>query len=179
MRSNKRLARTLRVSHPKRSVHKNMKRPKLIYAIAVWTFFQQTFFLKLPLMMLFQRAGVPMEQLIQTRNIVSVIFLFALVFLVKLSGIARWVVVSLLGLATLLAGKVFITFTLMGHQMATRAYVTFPLMILGNIACIIYLSRPAFGQLVREFQEQKRTPSLDDINAELIKKSPKIGRKRI
>jgi len=136
------------------------QKPVLIYFIAIWAFIQKAFYINVPASIISKLLGFDGPVPMHIRTTLSVITIVLLVGLVQLRPIARYIVIMLLVMASLIIAKIYagIIFTgyspVTGAPFPTRTYVSFAVMLLINCLCIVYLYRPNFGNLCRTYRNE-------------------------
>lgn len=162
-----------------------MKKPISIYFVALWTFFQKTFYANLPVEMIAYRIfGYPSPLPTQFMAVISLAVLVLMIALVQLRPLARIAVIVLLGVAVFFTAIIFANVLATmpspsnGQQFSTKTYISFSVMLIIDVLCIVYLARPRFGTFCKiyraEISARKRERVQDKENQRILKQIAKI-----
>lgn len=127
-----------------------------MYAVAAWTFVQQSFYLSVPLHIASRFMNIPHGVVL----LLTVLLLVLLIALLQMRPIARVLVITLLSLASAIMASGWYAMNAAqispstGQPYPADIFVIQPVMFLVNILCIIYLARPALGRLCRDYRAQ-------------------------
>ena len=142
-----------------------MKRPKTIYAIAVWTYFQSAIYVAIPVRVIgnFLKLSTDLFYIVWT--CISILVIILMVGLVQLRKIPRIITIILLSIACIIIIKIFITIPLtkifvaiplIAPRRPLPAYIIYPAFFFIDILCIWYLMRKNFIKLSNEYREHIR-----------------------
>lgn len=161
-----------------------IRRPKLIWVVAVWVLIQQTFSITMPLRTVLMVLGLPPDLPRPAMGLIFIAEIVVFIGLVQLRKSARVVATVLLGLGAFVGGSLLAQVLLSGvspvtgHPYAVRTYILLPLLIAGDILAIGYLSRRQFTDLSRQFRDQirnaQRENDLAEADAAILKNPPKL-----
>jgi len=161
-----------------------IKRPKLIWVVAIWVLFQQAFSITTPLRLLLHAVGLPPVLPRPAMAAILIAEIVILVGLVQMRKTPRLIAKILLCIAAFVCGKIFAQVLISGVSPVTgqpypiQTYISFPAFIAGDILAFWYLSRKSVVELSRRFREQagknREEQELAKANAELMKNPPKL-----
>ena len=130
-----------------------MNKPKIIYAIAIWSFIYTAFYVSIP-------VGIIAKALVLSPEFIKIIkgcgqigSIVVIVGLVQLKRTPRIISVILLSVASLLILKILVTLILMESGHSLRTYVSFTIMLIINIICIWYLLKRKFIDFSFEYRK--------------------------
>ena len=131
-----------------------MKKPKLIYLIAIWVYLMSVFYVSIPLGVLGKLCSISPDviQLIDRTMNIPVIVLA--VGLIQLRRLPRIITVILLAIASIVTVDGLTGLPFLEKQHPPKTYVGLSAFVAVNLCCIWYLSRRGFVALCTEYRRQ-------------------------
>jgi len=142
-----------------------MKKPKTIYAIAVWTYFQSAIYVAIPVRFVGNFFKFSSDLICIVWLCINILVIILMVGLVQLRKIPRIITIILLSIACIIIiiisisiplTKLFITISFIAPKRLLPAYIMYPAYFIINIICIWYLVRENFIKLSYEYREHIR-----------------------
>jgi hypothetical protein len=100
-----------------------MKKPVMIYAIAVWTFFQSAFYISVPLGIISKFIELSPNSYRMLRSMGFLAALIVLIGLTQLKRTPRIITKIFVIIALLVAAKIYLTILLMGKEVKTLTHM--------------------------------------------------------
>lgn len=129
-----------------------MNKPKTIYVIAVWAFFQTAFYVSIPLEVIGKVLVLSPEVIKILKLCGQICSIVVIVGLVQLKRVPKIILVILLSVASLLILKIIVTLLYIGSNHNLRTYASLSVMLAINMGCVWYLLRKKFVDFSFEFR---------------------------
>lgn len=131
-----------------------LRKPPVLYIVALWILFQQQYYLLYPLRSLaplFGGSPASVRTVEMYGAIPIVVLLFALL---RLHNVARWISAALLAVATAVLLRLLIGALLQDMYVTPRFFVIVPLMVAANALCIQWLMWGGMDTAIRQTAAQ-------------------------
>jgi hypothetical protein len=145
-----------------------IKKPKLIYLIALWLFIQSAFYRGIPIGIIKKLSLLPPNVLQPIHGAIAILIVILIVGLIQLRNTPRLLAISLFIISSLMILKIYSSLLFSENPYQLRTYLSYPIMFLINMACIYYLFSKKFVVVAKEYR----------IQADKLKESKNILKQR-